>query len=84
MALAKRVAQLYRKLHPEDNLRIIPGMGEHTALVFLAAVGDLGSFHNQSGFANWNAVVPGDRNLIWEIRVIFFISTPIAFCELTS
>ena len=60
-SLARRIAELYRKLHPSDNLCTIPGVGEHTAPVFLAAVGDPTRFHNQSSFANWEGVVPGAR-----------------------
>ncbi len=60
-ALASRIAELYRKLHPSNNLSTIPGVGEHTAPVFLATVGDPARFHNQSAFANWEGVVPGAR-----------------------
>jgi len=60
-SLARRIAELYRKLHPSDNLRSIPGVGEHTAPVFLAAVGDPSRFRSQSAFANWEGVVPGAR-----------------------
>ena len=60
-SLARRIAELYRKLHPSDNLRTIPGVGEHTAPVFLSAVGDPTRFRSQSAFANWEGVVPGAR-----------------------
>jgi len=60
-ALARCIAELYRKLHPSNNLRTIPGVGEHTAPIFLATVGDPARFHNQSAFANWEGVVPGAR-----------------------
>jgi len=60
-ALAKRIEQLYRKLHPKDNLRTIPGVGEHTAPVFLAGIGNAERFRNQSAFGNWTGVVPGAR-----------------------
>jgi transposase len=60
-ALARRIAELYRKLHPSDNLCTIPGVGEHTAPIFLATVGDPARFRNQSAFANWEGVVPGAR-----------------------
>ena len=60
-ALARRIAELYRKLHPSNNLRTIPGVGEHTAPIFLATVGDPARFHNQSAFANWEGVVPGAK-----------------------
>ncbi|MCJ7669608.1 MAG: IS110 family transposase [Dehalococcoidia bacterium] len=60
-SLARRIAELYQKLHPSDNLCTIPGVGKHTAPVFLAAVGDPARFPNQSSFANWEGVVPGAR-----------------------
>ncbi|MFU8796857.1 MAG: IS110 family transposase [Dehalococcoidia bacterium] len=60
-ALARRIMELYRKLHPSDNLTSIPGVGEHTAPIFLSAIGDAGRFHSQSAFANWEGVVPGAR-----------------------
>lgn len=59
--LAGRIEELYRKLYPEDHLRTIPGVGEHTSPVFLAGIGEPGRFRNQSAFANWNGVVPGAR-----------------------
>jgi len=60
-SLARRIMELYRKLHPSDNLTSIPGVGEHTAPIFLSAVGDPARFHSQSAFANWEGVVPGAR-----------------------
>jgi len=59
--LAHRVAELCQKLHHSDNPRTIPGVGEHTAPIFLATVGDQARFHNQSAFANWEGVAPGAR-----------------------
>jgi len=60
-ALARRITELYRELYSSDNLTSIPGVGEHTAPIFLSAVGDPARFHNQSAFANWEGVVPGAR-----------------------
>jgi hypothetical protein len=61
-ALSLRIEELYRKLHASDDLRTIPGVGEHTAPVFLAVVGDDPSrFGSQAEFANWTGVVPGAR-----------------------
>jgi transposase len=60
-ALAHRIAEIYKKLHPSDNLSTIPGVGPHTAPIFLANVGDPGRFRNQSAFANWEGAVPGAR-----------------------
>jgi transposase len=59
--LSKRVEELYRRLHPTDNLRTIPGIGVRTAQVFLAVIGDPHRFRNQSAFANWTGVVPGAK-----------------------
>jgi len=60
-SLARRIMELYRKLRPSDNLTSIPGVGEHTAPIFLSTVGDPARFHSQSAFANWEGVVPGAR-----------------------
>jgi transposase len=51
---AQRIEILYRELHPSDNLRTIPGVGELTAPIFLAVVGDPMRFRSQSAFANYN------------------------------
>ncbi len=60
-AVTKRMEELYRGLHPSDNLRSIPGVGRVTAPTFLAAVGDPARFHNQSAFVNRTGVVPRTR-----------------------
>ena len=58
-AIAKRIEKLYLDLHPSDNLRTIPGVGPHTAPIFLATVGDPARFRSQSSFANYCGIVPG-------------------------
>ena len=60
-AIAQRLEQLYQELHPSDNLRTIPGVGEHTAPIFLATVGDAARFRSQSAFANYTGVVPAAK-----------------------
>ena len=60
-ALDRRIEELYQRLHPSDNLRTIPGVGEHTAPVFVACIGDPSRFPSQSAFANWTGVVPGAK-----------------------
>jgi len=57
--IAKHLEKLYLELHPSDNLRTIPGVGDHTAPIFLATVGDPQRFRNQSSFANYCGIVPG-------------------------
>ena len=58
-AIAKRLEKLYLEIHPSDNLRTIPGVGDHTAPVFLATIGDPARFRSQSSFANYCGIVPG-------------------------
>ncbi len=60
-ALDRRIEELYRELHPSDNLRTIPGVGEHTAPVFVANIGDPTRFPGQPEFANWTGVVPAAK-----------------------
>lgn len=58
-AIAKRIEKLYLEIHPSDNLLSIPGVGNHTAPVFLATIGDPARFRSQSSFANYCGIVPG-------------------------
>ena len=58
-AIAKRIEKLYMEIHPSDNLRTIPGVGNHTAPIFLATIGDPARFRSQSSFANYCGIVPG-------------------------
>jgi transposase len=60
-SIANRLEQLYHELHPSDNLRTIPGVGEHTAPILLAVVGDPARFRSQSAFANYTGVVPAAK-----------------------
>jgi transposase len=60
-SIESRISEIYHKLHPSNNLCTIPGVGEHTAPIFLAAIGDPARFRNQSAFANWTGVVPRSR-----------------------
>jgi len=57
--IAKRLEHLYLEIHPSDNLRTIPGVGDHTAPIFLATIGDPARFRSQSSFANYCGIVPG-------------------------
>jgi hypothetical protein len=60
-AIAKRLEKLYLELHPSDNLRTIPGVGDHTAPIFLATAGDPARFRSQSAFASYCGIVPGSN-----------------------
>jgi hypothetical protein len=63
-AIARRIEILYQEIHPSDNLRTISGVGELTAPVFLAVVGDPTRFRSQSAFANYNGVVLDSRQSV--------------------
>jgi len=60
-AIAQHIERLYEELHTSDNLRTIPGVGQHTAPIFLATVGNPSRFRSQSAFANYTGVVPAAR-----------------------
>jgi transposase len=60
-SITQRLTELYQELHPSDNLSTIPGIGPHTAPIFLAVVGDPSRFPSQSAFANYNGVVPNSK-----------------------
>ncbi len=60
-SITQRLTDLYQELHPSDNLSTIPGVGPHTAPVFLAVVGDPSRFRSQAAFANFNGVVSDSR-----------------------
>jgi transposase len=60
-SITERITELYRELHPSDNLSTIPGVGPHTAPIFLAVVGDPSRFPSQGAFANFNGVVPNSK-----------------------
>ncbi len=60
-SITQRLTDLYQELHPSDNLSTIPGVGPHTAPVFLAVVGDPSRFRSQAAFANFNGVVPNSK-----------------------
>ena len=59
--ISRRLTELYRELHPSDNLTTIPGVGPHTAPIFLAVVGDPARFSSQAAFANYSGIVPDSR-----------------------
>jgi len=60
-AIAQRLQELYKEMHPSNNLRTIPGVGEQTAPIFLAVVGDPARFPSQSAFASYTGIVPDSR-----------------------
>jgi transposase len=60
-SITKHVNELYQEFHPSNNLGTIPGVGEHTAPIFLSVIGDPTRFRSQAAFANYTGVVPDSR-----------------------
>jgi transposase len=60
-SIIRHLTELCQEIHPSGNLNTIPGVGEHTAPVFLAVVGDPTRFKSQAAFANFSGVVPDSR-----------------------
>lgn len=59
--LDRQIQDLYHKLHPQDNLRTIPGVGRVIAPLLLSAIGDAMRFHSVKAFCQWAGVVPGSH-----------------------
>lgn len=56
--LERQISALYRLVHPQNHLRTIPGMGPRVAPLLLAAVGDIGRFHDAKALCQWTGVLP--------------------------
>lgn len=57
-ALEEQIGALYRLVHPQDNLRTIPGLGPRVAPLLLAAVGNIDRFRDVKAFCQWTGVLP--------------------------
>ena len=56
--LEEQIDRLYRLVHPDDHLHTIPGVGPRVAPLLLAAIGDIGRFHDVKSFCQWTGVLP--------------------------
>jgi transposase len=52
---------LYRKLHPERHLETIYGIGQDSAAVYIAFIGDILRFPSLAEFRGWSGMIPYSR-----------------------
>jgi transposase len=57
----KLVRPLYRQLHPQRHLESLQGVGQDSAAVYIAFVGDILRFPSLHDFRGWSGMVPFSR-----------------------
>lgn len=54
----KVVQPLYRQLHPTRHLESIAGIGQDSAAIYLAFIGDIQRFSSLNSFLGWSGMIP--------------------------
>jgi transposase len=57
----KTIRPLYRQLHPERHLESIRGVGQDSAAVYIAFIGDILRFPSLRDFRGWSGLIPFSR-----------------------
>jgi len=57
----KMVRPLYRQLHPHRHLETIRGIGQDSAAIYLAFIGDIQRFPSLGDFLGWSGLIPFSR-----------------------
>lgn len=57
----KVVRPLYRQLHPQRHLETLQGIGQDSAAVYIAFIGDILRFPSLHQFRGWSGLVPFSR-----------------------
>ena len=57
----KTVRPLYRQLHPTRNLETLRGVGQDSAAIYIAFIGDIQRFPSLRGFLGWSGLIPFSR-----------------------
>jgi transposase len=57
----KLVRPLYRQLHPQRHLESLRGVGQDSAAVYIAFVGDILRFPSLRDFRGWSGMIPFSR-----------------------
>ncbi len=57
-SLQHRVRELYKNIHPSQNLETIKGVGEGGASVYAFFIGEVQRFARQKQFRGWSGMVP--------------------------
>jgi transposase len=52
------VRPFYRRLHPQRHLETIPGVGQDSAAVYMAFIGDILRFPTLNDFRGWSGLIP--------------------------
>ena len=55
------VRPLYRHLHPQRYLETLPGVGQDSAAVYIAFIGDIRRFPSLAHFRGWSGLTPFSR-----------------------
>lgn len=54
----KVIHRLYRQLYPQRFLETIPGVGQDSAAVYIAFIGDIQRFPSSNNFLGWTGMIP--------------------------
>jgi len=54
----KVIRPLYRKLHASRNLETIQGVGQDSAAIYIAFIGDIARFPSLNEFRGWSGMIP--------------------------
>jgi transposase len=57
----KTVRPLYRQLHPTRNLETLKGVGQDSAAIYIAFIGDIQRFPSLRDFLGWAGLIPFSR-----------------------
>jgi transposase len=57
----KTVRPLYRQLHPTRNLETLKGVGQDSAAIYIAFIGDIQRFPSLGDFLGWTGLIPFSR-----------------------
>jgi transposase len=57
----KVVRPIYRRLHPQRHLESLQGVGQDSAAVYIAFIGDIGRFPSLRDFRGWSGMTPFSR-----------------------
>jgi transposase len=57
----KTVRPLYRQLHPSRHLETLRGVGQDSAAIYIAFIGDVRRFPSQRDFLGWSGLIPFSR-----------------------
>jgi transposase len=57
----KTIRPLYRQLHPQRYLETIQGVGQDSAAVYIAFIGDIWRFPSLRDFRGWSGLIPFSR-----------------------